>query len=167
MDLSRSFIPNEDLNRHHTNGWHYQTVNNTKWEDYHWGSFGAGRDQHPNEIAFRSAMNKCSSIHGVANGRCVDLTINNEWIKRGLLLVKSTMQPIKPPDNPICFLCLNNGKGHLSDALESKKSTLEGDIEYNWELHNKAEIDAIDYKDAAENAEGELKDIEEEIKALA
>lgn len=162
FDLSRSFLP-EYLKRYHVKCWHYQTINNTDLGDCRWDK---GRNQHPNEVAHRSAMDKCCSIHGVANGRRVDLTIDNEWIKHGLLHVKSTMQPIKPPDNPVCFLCLENGKGHLLDALKGKKSNLESDIEYNWELHNKAEIDVIDYKDAAENAEEQLKDIESEIKAL-
>ena len=111
-------------------------------------------------------MDKCCSLYGCANRRGADLTQDNEWIKQGLLWVQSTMQPIKPPDNLVCFLCLDNGKGHLLDALKSKQSTLEGNIEYNWEAHNKAEIDAIDYKDSAEDAEEKLKDIESQIQAL-
>ncbi|KKL27800.1 hypothetical protein LCGC14_2381550 [marine sediment metagenome] len=166
IDLSRSFLPDEDLRRHHARGWHYQTINNTHWQDYRWGSFGKSRDEHPNEIAHKSAMDKCCSLHHLANGRGADLTIDNEWTRRGFLWIKSTMQPIKPPENPTCFLCLDNGKGHLLDALNLKKSSLEGEIEYSWEHHNKAEIDAIDSKDTAEIAEGQLKDIEEQIQAL-
>lgn len=161
IDLSRSFLP-KDL-QNFTRGWHYQTVNNTHWEDYYWGSFGTGRDKHPNTIAYEDAMHKCSSIHGCANGRGIDLTIDNEWIKRGLLWVQATMQPINAPVNPICFLCLDNGKGHLLEALDGKKSDLECKIEDSWRLHNKAEIDAIDYEDSAKNAEEKLKEIEQRI----
>ena len=91
----------------------------------------------------------------------------NEWITRELVWVKSTMKPIKPPDNPICFLCLDNGRGHLLQSLESKKSDLECEIENSWERHNKAEVDAIDYKDNAESAEENLKDFLEQLQALA
>ena len=165
LDLSLSYLP-ENLHRH-TRGWHYLTIGNTHWEDYRWGGFGEGRDKHPNTLAHNSAMSKCCSFHGCANGRGPELTLPNVWIERGLLWVKSTMEPIKPPDNPVCFLCLNNGKGHLLEALESKKYDLEASIEDDWKAHNKAEIDAIDYKESAENAEERLKDIEQQLRDLA
>ncbi len=143
----------------HSRNWHYQTIDNQPYEPFPWDE----RDKHPNELADKSAMDKCCSMHGCANGRSVDLTQDNVWIQRGLLWVKSTMQPVKSPENPTCFLCLDNGKGHLLEALESKKSVLEGRIEYSWEAHQKAEINAIDYKDDAERAEDNLKEINKQI----
>lgn len=163
LELSRQFVSPE-LHRNVT-GWHYQTINSTRWQDNQWDY--KERDEHPNGIAFKSAMDTCCSFHGCANGRGPDLTQMNPWIERGLLMVKSTMQIIKPPDNPVCYLCLDNGKGHLLEALISKESDLEAEIEDCWRLHNKAELDAYDYKNAAESAEDNLKAIQERITSEA
>jgi len=164
LELTRQYVSGE-LSRFYISGWHFQTINNTHWKDFRWDSHQ--RDSHPNTIAKKSAMDKCCSMHGCANGAGPELTLPNAWIERELLWIKSTMKLVKAPDNPICFLCLNNGKGHLLEALRSKKSSLESAIEYNWKAHQKAEKDVIDYKDSAEDAEERLKDIEQQIQALA
>lgn len=160
LETAHQHLP-DDLKRK-VYGWHHMTIGNKPHYDFHWDE----RNQHPNEIAYRSAMHKCSSIHGVANGRSIRIDQDSEWIKRGLLYVKSTMARVVPPDNPVCFLCLDNGKGHLLEALESRQSELEGKIEYYQDSLEKAERDIANYEYDIEKAKKLLGQVNAEITGL-
>jgi hypothetical protein len=160
LELTRSLIP--EYLRREVNGWHYMTTNNKAIHDHYWFD----KEKHPNEIAHKSAMDKCCEIHSVANGRGPELWLDNEWIKRGLLYVKSTMTKIVAPDNPVCCLCQDNGRGHLLIALQSKKSNLEAEIEFSQEKLSKAESDTYHYQDVIESSQEELVEINDEIKQM-
>lgn len=139
--------------------WHYYTVNSEKlidWEE---------RDEHPNEIAYRSAMDKCCSINSCANGRTIDL-FHSDNHNQNIAYVKGTMEPIIKPNEPICYKCLNNGKLHILETMERYKDNLEGNLEELKERKNKAELDVYDCEHDINNTEEELKDITLDINNL-
>jgi hypothetical protein len=126
-------------------GWHTQTTNNgemIRWDD-------ADRDKHPNQIAYKEAMDKCCELHHCASGHGVSLTGDsysetNSYYEQGLVYIKGIMQPVKRPDNPICYQCLNNGLLHKQEAFESLYSSTLGKLDYTQEHLNKAEIEVYD-----------------------
>lgn len=103
--------------------WHYCTTDNDYWYNHNYGE----RDEHPNEIAGRSAMHKCSDLYSCANGHGIDIDEDNDYIRKEKLIIVSTSDSIVKPTNPICFLCLNNKYGHRLDAINLKKAELERD----------------------------------------
>ena len=162
MALTQSWLP-ERL-RKYAKGHHCYTIDNTPFDQqYHWDN-----SQHPNEIAIKSAMDKVCSMHDCANGRGAYLTSENKgdvpWLTEKRVLIQSTMQPVLIPENPICYLCLDKGKGHLIEALQSYKEELESDIEYAQETINKAESDISDSEYIINKAKEKLPEVVEEIK---
>lgn len=160
--LTRSYLP-EYLHKY-AKAHHIHTSDNEPM--HHWDN-----SQHPNEIAGKSAMDKVSSVHGVANGRgaylCSETPDNTPWLKEKRVLVQSTMQPILIPDNPVCYLCLDNGKGHLIEALEDYKEQLECDIEYAEEDISKAESTIADSEYVIYKAKEKLPEVIEELRDLS
>lgn len=164
MELTKSWLP-ERLHKYAK--WHHcYTVDNSPFSrDYHWDN-----SQHPNEIASESAMHKVSSMHDCANGRGAYLVSESPgetpWLKEKRILIQSTMQPVLIPENPICYLCLDNGKGHQIEALQSYKEQLESDIEYAEEAKAKAEVDIYDFEDIIDKAKGKIPEVIEELLEL-
>lgn len=164
--LTQSFLP-EYLWKN-AGHWHYYTIDNTPLDDlYKWDN-----EEHPNEIAAKSASDKSCKLYSCGNGAMVDIVRENEHkFLNDAIIIKSTMQPLTKPENPICYLCLDNGKGHLLEALKDYKENLEYEIEdydnqiskaqsniYDWE-HNKK--DALESLDEA-NKELEKLEVENE-----
>jgi len=106
--------------------WHYYTTNNKYWYDYPF----TRRDKHPNEVAGRSAMNKCSSLYHCANGRGIGIDEDNKYIQKRKLIILSSGKPVTKPQNPVCFLCLDNNLGHRKEALKRGLSKLENEGDY-------------------------------------
>lgn len=163
IGLTLSWLP-ERLHEY-ASGHHLYTIGNTPFnQDYHWDN-----SQHPNEVAFKSAMDKVCSIHHCANGRGAHLTSERKddvpWLREKRVLIQSTMQPVLIPENPICYLCLDNGKGHLIEALQSYKEHLEGNIENARETISKAESNIADSEytisKAGERILGVIKELQE------
>lgn len=154
--LSESWVA--DSLKRDVSPWHYYTIGNEPWEDHSWDE----RNSHPNEIAGRLAMDKCCSLHGCANGRSVRLTQEDECIKRGQLWIKRTMEVVKPPPNPICFLCLNNGREHIIQALRRRKSHYEDALKQAQEDYQ----EALDYKASINSYTRHIRELEEELARL-
>lgn len=115
-NLAWSWCKNMDWGAYvskHPNGnaWHYMSRDgsNDIWE-------GWDRNNHPNEIAGRLAMNKCSETRGCANGRGVEFNVSDETIKSGLLRLVETKEIIKAPKIFECCYC-----GKHDWAKEEKK----------------------------------------------
>lgn len=164
MALTRSWLP-ERLHKY-AGGHHLCTVDNTPHsQDYGWDN-----SQHPNKVAMKSAMDKVCSMHGCANGRGAYITAERSddtpWLQQRRILIQSTMQPVLIPEDPICYLCLDNGKGHLIEALQSYKETLEGDIEDAKQTISKAESDIADSEYVIRKAEEKLPEIAGELQEL-
>lgn len=164
IDLTRRWLP-KHLHKY-AGGHHCYTIDNTPYsQDYQWDN-----SQHPNEIAMKSAMNKVVSIHGCGNGRGAYLTSENKgdvpWLREKRILIKSTMQPVLIPENPICYLCLDNGRGHLIEALQDYKEMLEYDIEQAQDTINKAESDISDSEYTISKAKEKMPEVVEELKEL-
>lgn len=162
--LTRNWLP-ERLHRY-AGGHHLYTVDNTPNSlDYRWNN-----SQHPNKIAFESAMHKVSSMHGCGNGRGAYITNERQdgtpWLREERVLIQSTMQPVPIPENPICYLCLDNGKGHLIEALQSYKEQLESDIEYAQETIDKAESDIADSEYIIRKANKKIPEVADELREL-
>ena len=164
MDLTKKWLP-ERLYKYAS--WHHScTINNTPFDQKcHWD-----KRQHPNEIAMKSAMDKVCSIQGCANGSGANLTSEGKrdvpWVAEKRILIKSTMQPVLIPENPICYKCLDNGKGHLIEALQSYKEQLESNIEYAQEAINKDQINIYDNEDVISKATEGIPRITGELKEL-
>lgn len=161
IDLTRSYLP-EYLHKY-AKAHHIYTSNNEPM--HHWDN-----SQHPNEVAGKSAMNKVSSNFGVANGSgahlCSESPREVPWLKEERILMQSTMQPVLIPDNPVCYLCLDNGKGHLIEALQDYKDRLECDVEYAQETINKAESDIADSEYTIQKAKGKIPEVISELREL-
>jgi len=80
--------------------WHYHVLNPKKSYGDRWGI-----ENHPNYIAGREAMRKCCEIFKCANGTGPYIHQPNEYIDRSLLWIKHTMEPVVPPEAPVCFKC--------------------------------------------------------------
>ena len=82
------------------NAWHYELKNGGKhfirWEE---------RDQHPNEIAGRSAMDFVVKKCHCANGHGAQFHIDDPYIKAGLLKEKVTQKVVKFPKTMHCVYC--------------------------------------------------------------
>jgi hypothetical protein len=155
LELTKKVVGNDFSKIEYRKGWHTMTVDNTDEDDekYHWFSWDIEKE-HPNGIASRHAMDKCCSLHHVAQGRavyifCEDKISLFKW-------VKSTMQLISPPQNPICHLCLNDGLGHKTEIFHSMYTDALGAKEHEQEIKDKAESDMLD-------AEYNLEKIEEHL----
>ncbi|KKN07675.1 hypothetical protein LCGC14_1064480 [marine sediment metagenome] len=164
MVLVRSWLP-ERLHKY-AKAHHFYNINNTPFsQDYHWDN-----SHHPNKVAMKSAMDKVCSLCGCANGRGAYLTSEQDvfvqWLAEKRIMIKSTMQPVLIPENPTCYLCLDNGKGHLIEALQNYKEQLESDIEYAEEAKSKAELAMYDSEDIIDTAKGRLPEVIEELQEL-
>jgi len=140
--------------------WHYYTIDNEPWDDYHWDK----RNKHPNEIAGRAAMDKCCNIHHCANGRGITIDSENDNIRQGKLWIRRTMERVIVPKNPICFLCLYDGQGHILNALRYKRSQFESDLELAQKCYDKALSDELDYEGNIEFYTKELAELNQIIK---
>ena len=110
---------------------HYCTTDNQPWDNRRWEE----RNKHPNEIAGKSGMDVCCKFHSCANGRGISLTQDNEYLRHHLIIIQSSGKPVIPPKNPVCYLCLNDGRGHYLKSLwqrlwdaTSNKEALEIDL---------------------------------------
>lgn len=164
IELTHCWLP--DKLHKYARGHHFFTVDNSPFsQDYHWD-----KSQHPNAIAMKSALDKACSMHGCGNGRGAYLTSEGKrdepWLSEKRILIQSTMQPVLIPENPICYLCLDNGKGHLVEALQSCKEQLEADIEYAEEEITKAQSNIYDNEYIIEKANEGIPEVIEELKAL-
>jgi hypothetical protein len=139
-------------------GWHHQTTNNKDCYDYRWQE----RDKHPNEIAGRAAMDKCCSMFSCANGRGANLTHEepeSPYFTKGLLWVKSTMTPLKKPENPACFLCLDDAEGHKREASRRRYEDILSSKTDAEERLDKVEIELYDIKDELEHYAKKLEEL--------
>ena len=170
-ELTKKWLP-EHLHKH-SQGHHYMTVDNTPLsEEFRRYKF-PDDDKHPNAIAYRAAMDKCCNIYGCANGRGPHLVNANydigkyiqadQYIKRGLLRIQRTSEPIVIPANLKCILCADNGRGHLLEALQSTKDAIESSIEYSQELIGKAQSDINNEEYNMERAKEHLAEITETL----
>jgi hypothetical protein len=161
LALTRSYLP-KYLHKY-AKAHHIYTTDNLPMHSW-------DNSQHPNEIAGKLAMDKVSSIHGVANGRgsylCSESPNEIPWLKGKHVLIQSTMQPVIIPENPICYLCLDNGKGHLIEALHDYKEQLESDIEYAQEDIGKAESTIADSEYTIRKANELMPEVIEELNKL-
>ncbi len=164
MDLTKSWLP-ERLHKY-ANWHHSYNMNNTPFDQkYHWDN-----SQHPNKIAMKSAMDKACSLHGCANGNGAYITHEGNrdvpWLAEKRILILPTMKPVLIPENPTCYLCLDNGKGHLIKALQDYKERLESDIEYGEEAKSKAELELYDSEDIIETSKGKITEVIKELQEL-
>ncbi len=149
------------------------TVDNTPLSDEYSRYKFSDEDNHPNSVVDRLAMKKCCELNGCASGngiRIVDAQYDinnylkrNEYIKRGLLKIQRTMQPIVIPERLECVLCLNNGRGHYLEALQSEREDIESKIEYSQERIDKMQSDINDEEYSIEKEKEYLKEITEEL----
>ena len=139
--------------------WHCCTTNNDYWYNYHYEE----RDEHPNEVAGRSAMNKCSGLYSCANGHGIDIDKDNDYIKQGKLTIVSTGKPVVKPDSPVCFLCLNNKYGHRLDAIEHKKAELERDKRHYQNERDKSISTQYDSEEYLRIIDEHLEDVEKSL----
>ena len=166
-DLTESFLP-KYLHKV-AKSWHYYTLDDTPFGDeaYQWDN-----SNHPNKIAVESASNLVCKLHGCANGVLANILSEGKYkddikcIRDKLILIQSTMKPLTMPENPTCYLCKDNGKGHLFQALESYKEDLEYRLEENQESINKAESTIADCEYENEKCQEELKEVNEELNKL-
>jgi hypothetical protein len=143
--------------KHEVRGWHSQTVNNTESE--HWDD--KDRDKHPNQIAHKSAMDKCCELHNCGSGNGVHLVSDgydkpNPYFAKELVWIQRTMQPVTKPDKPVCYQCLNDGLLHKKEAFESLYSSLLYDLDDEQKRLNKLEIDVYDTQDEIERTNEKL-----------
>jgi hypothetical protein len=174
MQLVKKWLP-EYLHQK-TYGWHYMTIDDTPLTDEYKRFTFPNDDTHPNAVAFQSAMDKCCEIYNCANGRGANLTDGqydigkywkaDEYIKRGILLIQKTRQPITIPKELACYLCKDNGKGHLLEALESYKEDTSYKIEYNREQIKKSKTTIYDCEDEIEQLEKTFTEVVIEINKL-
>jgi hypothetical protein len=173
-ELTKKWLP-EYLHRNFKH-WHYMTVGNTHLEDEYTRYTFPDDDKHPNAIAKKSAMDKCCELHNCASGNAIRIddgqydinqyTKANEYIKRELLRIKRTGEPIKIPEKLECVLCANNGHGHLLEALKACKDDIESSIEYSQERINKMQSDIYDEESNIERSKESLIEITEELKKV-
>ena len=91
-------VPNHNHPRN--NPWHYYLREGCEA----WGGLW-NREVHPNYIAGRSGMSKCSSLHSVANGLHIELKMLDKHIMSGLVREAATKRVLTLPDNPKCMYC--------------------------------------------------------------
>lgn len=144
--------------------WHSQLVN---------GATDIGeylREEHDNHINVRigrEAMHEQSSKHGVSNGRGPEIYRDNEWIREGKLWIKRTMELVTPPKNPVCYLCLNNKRGHRLEELHNELDRYEAEEEDLAKHISKLEIDLYDAQDALKHVqEDKLPEIRNQITSV-
>lgn len=161
MELTKKYL--QDYLKKHANGWHTVTDNNLDTDDFEW----AEREAHQNYIAGRSAMDKSCEMNGCANGNSISLT-GDFWGNKDkpTIYVLRTMQPVKFPENPVCHKCLNNGKGHVLEAMTVYKCQLESDMEYAEKDKAKAEITIYDSESIIEDAKEELEKLEKALREV-
>ncbi len=82
------------------NPWHYMLRDG----EADWGGDWS-RDQHFNTRVGRSAMSKCSSINGCANGRGPSFEQGDEYIVQGLLRERDSHLFVDPPSKLDCMYC--------------------------------------------------------------
>jgi hypothetical protein len=83
------------------NPWHYELKNCSK----HFMSWKE-RDQHPNEVAGRSAMNFVCNLRRCANGRGPELFhIDDSYTKAGLLRERDSKKVLEFPKTMNCIYC--------------------------------------------------------------
>jgi len=143
--------------KYEVRGWHTETVENS--ELIHWDD--KDREKHPNQIAHRSAMDKCCKLHSCASGHGVSLTSNeydkpNPYLERGLIYIQRTMEQITIPKNHVCYQCLNDGLLHKKEAFESLYSSTLGNLSDEQKRLNKLEIDVYDCEDEIKRTEEKL-----------
>lgn len=156
--------------------WHLMTVNNTPLSKQYRRYRFSDEDMHPNAVAGRSAMDKCCKMHNCANGRGIRIsdaqydidpyTKANPYIKQRLLRIQSTMQPIEIPSQLTCYLCQDNGKGHLIEALRDYADDIEGNIELNEEAISKAQSTILDCQYDNERYDKELDEVAKDLTDL-
>jgi hypothetical protein len=172
--LAKKWLP-EYLHRY-AESWHSMTIDNTPTSDDYRRYSWEDDDPHPNRVAGRSAMNKACELHHCANGRSIRIDDAqydtnqwihaNEYIKRGVLKIQRTMQPVTLPIKLECYLCADNGKGHLIQALQDYKDDLGAQIEDNEQQINKAETTIYDCEYENEQARKKLPTIIAELNNL-
>lgn len=82
------------------NAWHYELrEGQTEWGG-NWG-----RDRHPNSRAGDSGMAWACSQWRSANGRHVEMRLDDPHIAAGLLRERDTKKIVTLPDKPLCMYC--------------------------------------------------------------
>lgn len=146
----------------HRGKWHYCTTDNEHWDAFYFDE----RKQHPNEVASDSGMSKCCDMFGCANGESISIIEDNDYIKQGRLIIKSTGEPVRKPDNPVCFLCLNNEYGHRLQKLQRQKEEIEANIENYTDEIRRAESDLADAQDSLERTNQQLVEVNDLLKII-
>ncbi len=94
----------------HPNGnpWHYELTNG----ENEWGG-SWGRDEHPNGVAGRKAVNECCNRNSCANGRGPRYEIGDSGIAERRLRVRDTGEVVTFPVSINCMYC---GELEIEDA---------------------------------------------------
>jgi len=138
-------IPNYDgilwswVTKEHGWLWHYYV----KDSQIGWGNRIPDkiRDQHPNRIACKSAMDYLCKGHGCANGRDSNPHNAEDF---GDIWIKDTMEKVLPPRAPICYLCMDNNRGHrIQKSLEAVRKT-RSELDYSVDDYVKTEARLYD-----------------------
>lgn len=99
------------------NAWHYSLRDGAKTWGEKWD-----RDRHPNELAGRSGMSFASAKHRCANGRHINLYLDDPHILAGLVRNRETKETLRAPEAPVCMYC-GDSRG-VSDALARGRAAL-------------------------------------------
>jgi hypothetical protein len=116
--------------------WHYETRDGEP-------SFGEpypDRDQHPNEIASRKAMDACCKAHHCANGRSVSMLPRIPFEEMG----------------SFCAWCKSDSFGHKTDRLMTVRGEAESLVAYYQEQIEHHEVSLMNSRDGLERAEAKL-----------
>lgn len=172
---TRQWLP-EHLKQFNNQNWHYMTIDNTPLDDEYSRFKFPNDDTHPNAIAGRSAIDKCCQLFNCASGHgpnLIDATKDDgryiksdDYISRGLLRIQRTNEPIVIPHKLTCYLCENNGKGHLLEALKSKIEDVENSIVYSQEQIDKWKSNIDDEEYDINNARTRLEELKKELKEV-
>lgn len=142
-----------DLDEKHRYRWHYALVDpalNDTGNPIETSWIGGVL---PNAIAGNVAMNKASKLSGGGSSGDGPRTYGpNEWIEAGLLWTIGSesnpdeLVPVKAPENPVCYLCLDDKRGHKLNDLYSEHSRRTGALLHFSEEKAKlqARIDKIE-----------------------
>lgn len=94
------------------NAWHYMLREGTKT----WGGDWK-REQHPNVIAGRTAMDWVASQKSCANGIGARFSDRDDYIKAGLVRERESKRVVAPPSPRVCMYCGPIESPEASDAV--------------------------------------------------
>jgi hypothetical protein len=121
------------------------------------------RDDHPNGKASRAAMDEACKHFGCASGHGVSPIRADDF---GDIWDCDTMEKVVPPENPTCFLCMDNGRGHrLLKALEETKDA-KWSMEDAQEELRKTRVRVYDLEDEVETYRESVRERAQALKVI-